>query len=230
MWFFELGWSHCSFYVEMIIRLAAACVLGGIIGYEREHVHRPAGFRTHILVCVGAALVMVTSEFIYYTYSSQVNLDPARLGAQVISGIGFLGAGTIIKEGVSVKGLTTAASLWAVSCIGIAVGIGFYSGAVVTTAVIYFTLIILKKLQSKMAINKITRIFVHTCLEKGQINEVTELITSLGVIITRLVVVSSEKDGELVLKITLDNCDAKTLALLTETLLCHRTVRRVYED
>ena len=230
MWFFELGWSHCSFYVEMIIRLAAACVLGGLIGYEREHVHRPAGFRTHILVCVGAALVMVTSEFIYYTYSSQVNLDPARLGAQVISGIGFLGAGTIIKEGVSVKGLTTAASLWAVSCIGIAVGIGFYSGAVVTTAVIYFTLIILKKLQSKMAINKITRIFVHTCLEKGQINEVTELITSLGVIITRLVVVSSEKDGELVLKITLDNCDAKTLALLTETLLCHRTVRRVYED
>lgn len=230
MWFFELGWSHCSFYVEMIIRLAAACVLGGVIGYEREHVHRPAGFRTHILVCVGSALVMVTSEFIYYTYSSQVNLDPARLGAQVISGIGFLGAGTIIKEGVSVKGLTTAASLWAVSCIGIAVGIGFYSGAVIATAVIYFTLIILKKLQSKMAINKITRIFVHTCLEKGQINEVTELITSLGVIITRLVVVSSEKDGELVLKITLDNCDAKTLALLTETLLCHRTVRRVYED
>lgn len=230
MWFFELGWSHFSFYVEILIRLAAACVLGGIIGYEREHVHRPAGFRTHILVCVGSALVMVTSEFIYYTYSSQVNLDPARLGAQVISGIGFLGAGTIIKEGVSVKGLTTAASLWAVSCIGIAVGIGFYSGAVVTTAVIYFTLIILKKLQSKMAINKITRIFVHTCLEKGQINEVTELITSLGVIITRLVVVSSEKDGELVLKITLDNCDAKTLALLTETLLCHRTVRRVYED
>ena len=84
MWFFELGWSHCSFYVEMIIRLAAACVLGGLIGYEREHVHRPAGFRTHILVCVGSALVMVTSEFIYYTYSSQVNLDPARLGAQVI--------------------------------------------------------------------------------------------------------------------------------------------------
>lgn len=230
MWFLELGWSHCSFYVEMIVRLAAACILGGVIGYEREHVHRPAGFRTHILVCVGSALVMVTSEFIYYTYSSHTNLDPARLGAQVISGIGFLGAGTIIKEGVSVKGLTTAASLWAVSCIGIAVGIGFYTGAVVATAVIYFTLIILKKLQSKMAINKITRIFVHTVLEKGQIDEVSEIITSTGATITRLVVVSSEKDGELVLKITLDNCDIRTLALLTESLLCHRTVRRVYED
>lgn len=230
MWFLELGWSHCSFYVEMIVRLAAACILGGVIGYEREHVHRPAGFRTHILVCVGSALVMVTSEFIYYTYSSHANLDPARLGAQVISGIGFLGAGTIIKEGVSVKGLTTAASLWAVSCIGIAVGIGFYTGAVVATAVIYFTLIILKKLQSKMAINKITRIFVHTVLEKGQIDEVSEIITSTGATITRLVVVSSEKDGELVLKITLDNCDIRTLALLTESLLCHRTVRRVYED
>lgn len=127
----------------------------GIIGFEREHVHRPAGFRTHILVCVGSALVMITSEYIYYNFSSHVNTDPARLGAQVISGIGFLGAGTIIKEGISVKGLTTAASLWAVSCIGIAVGIGFYVGAFIATACIFLTLGVAKKTQSRMTVKKV---------------------------------------------------------------------------
>ncbi|MHB8065664.1 MAG: MgtC/SapB family protein, partial [Ruminiclostridium sp.] len=139
--------KQSDFYISMILRLIVACLLGGIIGFEREHVHRPAGFRTHILVCVGSALVMITSEYIYYQFSENVNVDPARLGAQVISGIGFLGAGTIIKEGVNVKGLTTAASLWAISCIGIAVGIGFYSGALIATVIIFLTLIVIKKTQ-----------------------------------------------------------------------------------
>lgn len=127
------------------LKLLLAAVLSGFIGFEREHSHRPAGFRTHILVAVGSTLVMMTSVFIFQTYKGQTNMDPARLGAQVISGIGFLGAGTILREGFSVKGLTTAASLWAVSCIGLAVGIGFYEGAVVATLVIYITLNVLKK-------------------------------------------------------------------------------------
>jgi len=138
-------------YIILMIRLVVACILGGIIGYEREHMQRPAGFRTHILVCVGAALVMVTSEFIFKKYTGQANIDPARLGAQVISGIGFLGAGTIIREGFSVKGLTTAASLWAVSCVGIAAGIGFYEGAVAATVLIYVTLILLRRVENHTA-------------------------------------------------------------------------------
>jgi putative Mg2+ transporter-C (MgtC) family protein len=127
----------------IILRLFLAVILGGLIGMEREEKHRPAGFRTHILVCVGSAVVMLTSEYIFNAYRGLTNADPARLGAQVISGIGFLGAGTIIRQGNNVKGLTTAASLWAVACIGLALGIGFYEGAVAGALLIIFTLMVL---------------------------------------------------------------------------------------
>ncbi|MDR2526039.1 MAG: MgtC/SapB family protein [Oscillospiraceae bacterium] len=133
------------------LRLALAAFLGGVIGRERAHSHHPAGMRTHILVAVGSALVMCTSDFIVQIYHGRAGMipDPARLGAQVISGIGFLGAGTILREGFSVKGLTTAASLWAVSCIGLAVGIGFWPGALIATGVIYLTLGVLKKVSKR---------------------------------------------------------------------------------
>lgn len=144
--------------LKIMIRLLLAGLLGGIIGFEREHTNRPAGFRTHILVCVGSSLVMVTSEFIFSRYSAVTDIDPARLGAQVISGIGFLGAGTIIRDGVNVRGLTTAASLWAVSCVGIATGAGFYAGAVAATVLIFLTLIILKKTEKFFALKNRYRI------------------------------------------------------------------------
>lgn len=149
---FFLGlWANEQFAlaVHTIGRLLLAALLGGVIGYEREHAHRPAGLRTHILVAVGSALVMCTSTFIFQIYYDMFSVsgspDPARLGAQVISGVGFLGAGTILRDGFSVKGLTTAASLWAVSCVGLAVGIGFWPGALVATGVIYVTLNLLSK-------------------------------------------------------------------------------------
>lgn len=132
---------------EILVRLAIACTLGGLIGMEREQKRHPAGLRTHILVCVGATLVMLCNIFIFEKYKGFANVDPARLGAQVISGIGFLGAGTIIKEGLSVRGLTTAASLWAVACLGIAVGLGFYMGAVLSTSFILIILIIFSKFE-----------------------------------------------------------------------------------
>lgn len=140
--------------LDALFKLSLAAVFSGIIGYEREHSHRPAGFRTHILVSVGSALVMITSAYIFEMYKLEANIDPARLGAQVISGIGFLGAGTILREGFSVKGLTTAASLWAVSCVGLAVGSGFYEGALVATIVIYITLNLLKKFVIKSSTGK----------------------------------------------------------------------------
>lgn len=156
-----------------LVRLLLAAILGGFIGNEREHSNRPAGLRTHALVCIGSALVMVTSEFIFMKYQGQTNLDPARLGAQVISGIGFLGAGTIIKEGFSVKGLTTAASLWAVSCIGIALGIGFYSGAIIATILIFSILQALKKAIIKHSDTKIVSILV-TSVDKVIYNALLE--------------------------------------------------------
>ncbi len=113
----------------VIIRAALAIVLGGVVGMEREMKNRAAGFRTYMLVSLGSAVVMITNQYVYQLF--QIG-DPVRMGAQVVSGIGFLGAGTIIVTGKKqVKGLTTAAGLWAAACVGLAVGIGFYEIAIV---------------------------------------------------------------------------------------------------
>ena len=173
---------------------------------------------------------MITSEYIYSKFSASVNVDPARLGAQVISGIGFLGAGTIIKEGVSVKGLTTAASLWAVSCVGIAVGIGFYSGAFAATVIIFLTLVVIKKTQGKLSSQKSIRLFIHTQIKKGEVHELTKIIEDFGASVKRTDFMSSERDGEMVLRYTIDISNQIHLAELIEAVLCHELVRRVYEE
>lgn len=141
---FAFIYSNMRIFVDIGLRLIVACVLGGIIGLQRESVGRPAGLRTHILVSISSALVMITSEAMFRQYGS--HMDPARLGAQVVSGIGFLGAGTIIRDGVTIKGLTTAASLWSVACIGLAVGGGMYWAAFFTTLLIYITLYTFKRI------------------------------------------------------------------------------------
>ena len=116
--------------MDILMRLLCAMIVGTVIGLEREYTHRPAGLRTHILVSLGACAVMITGQLIFCQYRPfGSTADPARLAAQVISGVGFLGAGTIMREGVNVKGLTTAASLWAVACLGIAAGGGYYEVA-----------------------------------------------------------------------------------------------------
>jgi putative Mg2+ transporter-C (MgtC) family protein len=125
-------------------------LIGVIIGLEREYTHRPAGLRTHILVALGACVVSITGQMIFLQYSLQgATPDPARLSAQVITGVGFLGAGTIMKEGASVKGLTTAASVWAVACLGLAAGFGYCVPALLGTVFIFFTLTIVEWLQHR---------------------------------------------------------------------------------
>lgn len=129
-------------------RLLLATALGGLVGWERESSSRPAGFRTNILVCVGSALIMIVSlEVAKVTRTA----DPARIAAQVVSGIGFLGAGTIIREGFAVKGLTTAASLWTVAGVGLAAGAGFYFSAVAATLLVIVTLTIFNTLTTLIA-------------------------------------------------------------------------------
>lgn len=135
--------------VEMITRIVLAMAMGGIIGWERENSNRPAGLRTHMLVATGAAVVMLMGELSLARYSNITNMDPTRLGAQVISGIGFLGAGTIMREGLTVKGLTTAASLWAVACLGLAAGGGFYKPAILGMISIILTLTIFEYLEKR---------------------------------------------------------------------------------
>lgn len=134
------GWTMAS----IVIRLLAAVIAGGIIGFDRAMKRRGAGMKTHVLVCLGATLVMMTGQFIQINYEG--NMDVARLGAQVISGVGFLGVGTIIVTGRNqVRGLTTAAGLWTCACIGLAIGIGFIDGAFLALALVVFSFKILTK-------------------------------------------------------------------------------------
>lgn len=190
-----------SFSLTVLIRVLLAGFLGGIIGYERESMNRPAGFRTHILVCVGSALVMCTSQFIFEEYNEFANVDPARLGAQVISGIGFLGAGTIIRDGVSVRGLTTAASLWAVSCVGISAGIGFYQGAIITTVIIYITLIVLKEMESLFTKKKRLSILnITTKNTPGQIGTIGHVFGKYNIEIKNIEFINNDHDDYVIVK------------------------------
>jgi putative Mg2+ transporter-C (MgtC) family protein len=133
-----LTWPH------VLLRLAVAGLLGGAIGMERELRERQAGLRTHLVVCVGSALFTIVSAYGFHEFlvngGSLVRTDPTRIAAQIVSGIGFLGAGAIIRQGLSVRGLTTAASLWLVAAIGMASGAGYYSAALITTGLALLTL------------------------------------------------------------------------------------------
>lgn len=132
---------------EVLARVLLAMLLGGALGLERERKHRPAGLRTYMIVCMSSALVMLTGEYVFRLYGSG---DPTRLAAQVISGIGFLGAGTIITTSRHVVGLTTAAALWASACIGLACGAGFYAGAVVCGVLVILVMTVLHFLDQKV--------------------------------------------------------------------------------
>lgn len=134
--------------LSVIVRVFLAMFLGGLIGIEREKSKRPAGFRTHILVCVGSCLTALIGLYVWTEFGNTA--DPMRISAQVISGIGFLGVGTIlVKEHDHITGLTTAAGLWATASIGIACGFGFYAGALIGTLVVAITAVILFKLETR---------------------------------------------------------------------------------
>ena len=136
---------------EVFLRMLCAMAVGTIIGTEREYSGRPAGMRTHILVALGSCAVMLTGQMIFVQYSPYgASPDPARMAAQVITGVGFLGAGTIIREGPTVRGLTTAASLWAVACLGVAAGGGYYAITLIGMVFILITLTVFEFLQNRL--------------------------------------------------------------------------------
>lgn len=143
---------------DIIMRLLIALIVGGLTGLERERSHQFAGFRTHILVSVGSCITSITSLSLFFQYNSYSNIDPARLSAQVLSGVGFLGAGAILKTSNGIRGLTTAAGIWATACIGIAVGYGYYILAISAWLFVMITLYILKNID-KMIFKKKQTIF-----------------------------------------------------------------------
>ncbi|MCM3060921.1 MgtC/SapB family protein, partial [Bacillus subtilis] len=138
--------------LELVMRLVLAAALGSVIGFERERLSWAAGLRTHMLVCVGSTLIMIVSAFGFADVlgtSDHVVLDPSRIAAQVVSGIGFLGAGSILLRGEIVRGLTTAASLWSVAAIGLAVGGGLYVASISATIIILIILDGIKPLERR---------------------------------------------------------------------------------
>lgn len=186
---------------DVVIRLIMSCILGGIVGYERQSRNKAAGLRTHILVSLGACLVMLLSHMVYYNVQGLTNADPARLAAQVISGIGFLGAGSIManKQGFTVTGLTTAASLWVVAAIGLATGAGYWLAAGTTTLLVYITLTALGRLERKIKTCSLTACpheFLITILDKpGQIGKIGAYFGDAGVSI-RNIQIESENEKE----------------------------------
>ena len=184
-------------FLVVVIKLLLSAALGALIGFEREHSNRPAGLRTNTLVCIGAALVQITSIDIFNRYSGQANLDPARLGAQVISGIGFLGAGTIIREGANIKGLTTAAGLWVVACIGIAIGSGSYAPGIMGAVLAYVILRSMRVIEDKM-INrsKYLELDLEVANKPGEIGRIGQYLGEKNISIRNMVFKDYEDDDE----------------------------------
>jgi putative Mg2+ transporter-C (MgtC) family protein len=181
---------------EIIFRLLLATILGGVVGLERETEDKPAGLRTHILVCVGSTLIMLISIYIYDSLKlpPQQRADPARIAAQVVVGIGFLGAGTIMRFGSSVRGLTTAATIWTVSGIGLALGCGFYIGAVFTTLIVLVVLFIFERAEKVFIKKKRFKIIkIDTKDVPGQLGKIGSILGNENVNIKAIELKQKEK-------------------------------------
>ncbi|ABR47450.1 MgtC/SapB transporter [Alkaliphilus metalliredigens QYMF] len=179
---------------ELILRLLLATVLGGIIGFEREMNNRPAGLRTHILVTLGSCLIMLISLYGFQGHGvNGAGGEPARLAAQVVSGIGFLGAGTILREGTNVRGLTTAASIWISGGIGLAVGVGFYLISIIATLLALFSLLGLGVLEKHMVrLKRYSKVKVHGTGRPGFIGEIGMVFGKFHVNIKNIVVENAD--------------------------------------
>lgn len=187
----------------IIIRLLTAVILGGIVGFERQKRHKSAGLRTHILVSLGACLTMIVSLNVslglFFSYKF-TNADPERIAAQVVSGIGFLGAGTILanKKGINILGLTTAASIWVVAAIGLAAGAGLWIAAITTTLFVYLTLTIFSRLEKRLKSCSLTNchydFLITTIISPGQIGKIGEYFGKDGIGIREFHTISEDEE------------------------------------
>jgi len=164
--------------VQIILRVLLGAALGAVIGFERERDNQPAGLRTHMILVVGATLAMVLSVNLGYLFARPgTPADPARLAAQVISGIGFLGAGAILRYGFTVKGLTTATSLWTMAIVGLAVGAGYYLVSVFTTALMLVVLGLLNVIENRFVRTSVSRfISIEADYHKGVVKSVRQIV------------------------------------------------------
>jgi len=165
--------------IDILTKLCVAIILSLLIGIEREAIHKPAGIKTHILICISATLVMALGMYLFEQYPNK--LDPSRLPAQILAGIGFVGAGTIIRDGFSVKGITTAASLLAMTCIGLAIGAGFYEGAVIATLFVFLALYLTAPIHNLLNKNrKIVLFSITTKYSQEALGKINSFFSNSG--------------------------------------------------
>lgn len=194
---------------EILIRLLLAAIVGGITGLERERSNKVAGFRTHILVSLGSCIATITSLDLFLQFNGISNLDPARLSAQVLSGIGFLGAGTIMKTSNRVVGLTTAAGIWSTACIGIAIGYGYYFLAIVSWLILLIVLYILKFMDASLKRTKSGKI-IFKIEDDNTLPLVLSLLDDIDVDSQKLTI--NKKDNEWIVNFTIIYKDKRKIS------------------
>jgi putative Mg2+ transporter-C (MgtC) family protein len=209
--------------IDITIRLAVALIIGALIGLERSYHGRPAGFRTHALVCLSTSLLMLVTVYETHWFTaiseSRIVLDPTRMAQGIMTGIGFLGAGAIMKEGLTVRGLTTAASIWITAAIGILVGIGFYFPALLATVLTLGTLSVFRWIESRIP----AQFYAHFVVRfaRGAVMpepEMRELLSKHGFTIANLNY-RLDRDGDFFeYRMVIRTNDAGHAARLTETL------------
>lgn len=219
-------------YQEILIRLLLAALLGSVVGLDRERLERGAGLRTHMLVAVGAALFMLVSAFGFADVLGHQNvvLDPSRVAAQVVSGIGFLGAGTIILRKEIVHGLTTAASLWAVAAIGLATGGGLYIAAVAATFVVLFILLAIKPVERHLFLNRRPRTLTLT-IERTDftLSSLESALDSADLHLQSIVFQSGDAQTEII-QLTVDRVTPDKLTDLIDDLRGMQGVKEIRRD
>lgn len=218
--------------LEGMARLLLACVLGGVIGYERQARHKSAGLRTNILVCLGACLVMLLSQEMYANVEGRTNADPARLAAQVVSGIGFLGAGAIMKEGPTVKGLTTAACLWVVAGVGLAVGAGYYAESIFTTVIVFVTLGLMGRIDHWLSEDKYLSISIEVYEGAGQVRRFLALFDVMEIEVRGIRMVTSDSaarksDAPIHIELELEGSGPIDRAAVVDALMQMKSVKSV---
>lgn len=216
-------------YTEMVFRLLAAVLVGGLIGLERSYHGRPAGFRTHTLVCTASSLLMLVTVYEALWFVPQVSvrvaLDPTRMAQGIMTGIGFLGAGVIVKEGLSVRGLTTAASIWITAAIGILMGIGFYFPAGVATALTLGTLSLFRWIESQMPNQVFSHFSVRFLRDAVMLEpELRDLMKAHGFKVVSLIYRMSGEGKYFEYRGVLSTLDESNVGKLSDTLRDNRSL------
>lgn len=211
--------------IQTLFKLILIVFLSGIVGYERESWNKPAGFRTHVLVGISAVLVMVCGDYLY----NETGADPTRIPAQLLSGIGFLGAGTILRDGFNVKGLTTAASLLVITCIGLCIGAGMYFSGLIATAVAYIVLRHSSAISEKVGHFHNINLHIESVEPKVVVLEVQDVLDRYKIEVKEINVDEDEQDKSKTIEIIGKHRDPINKNRLLSNILSIETVSKVFE-